>query len=57
MNDSSSAGRSFLERADKYAPWLAFLGLLLLLFFGGENWVYRMPVVWDRPPAANSSSR
>ena len=55
MTDSSSAARSLLDRAQKFAPWVAFLGLLLLLFFGGENWVYRMPVVWDKP--ANASSR
>lgn len=54
MSDSSSAARGFVEQANKYTPWLAFLGLLLLLFFGGENWVYRMPVVWDKPPANSS---
>lgn len=53
MSEPSNAGRTFLDRANKYAPWLAFLGLLLLLFLGGENWVYRMPIVWDAP--ANSS--
>ena len=56
MSEASNPGHSFLDRAQKCAPWLAFLGLLLLLFFGGENWVYRMPVVWDTPPA-NSHSR
>ena len=53
---TSDVGHSFLDRAHKWAPWLAFLGLLLLLLFGGENWVYRMPVVWDKPET-NSYSR
>ena len=57
MSEVSNPGHSLLDRAQKCAPWVAFLGLLLLLFLGGENWVYRMPVVWDNPPANSSHSR
>jgi hypothetical protein len=32
--------------SEKIASWVAFIGLLFLLFAGGENWFYRFSRVW-----------